>query len=300
MLPAVSIVVPTFGREQVLLDTVAALLELSPPALEVLVIDQTPAHVAETERHLEEWQAGGVVRWLRRAQPSIPGAMNDGLIAARGERVLFVDDDVVPATDLVMRHAEAAVCSGAAIVAGQVLQPGDLAEPLVGKAFRFSSSAGQSVTEVAGGNFSVDRAFALSIGGFDENFVEVAYRFEAEFCDRASAAGATIWFEPRASLRHLRAGSGGTRAYGDHLRTARPAHAVGEYYYWLTAVDRPDRRRRILTRPWRAIRTRHHLTRPWWIPVTLIAELRGFARARRLARAGRKLLDRQPPAKAPQ
>ncbi len=277
-----------------LLDTVSALLAQLPPPVELLVVDQTLEHLPETARRLGEWQARDEIEWLRRVAPSIPGAMNDGLVAARGERVLFVDDDVVPATDLVRRHAEAAQRTGAALVAGQVLQPGDHPEPLEGKEFAFRSSIGQRVTEVAGGNFSVERALALAIGGFDENFVEVAYRFEAEFCDRASAAGAAIWFEPAASLRHLRAASGGTRAFGDHLRTFRSAHAVGEYYYWLTASEPSGRWRRILARPWRAIRTRHHLRYPWWIPATLLAELAGLARARRLARGGRKLLTQRP------
>jgi len=50
-----------------------------------------------------------------------------------------------------------------------------------------------------GGNFSVKRDLALRLGGFDENFVHVAYRFEAEFCDRAISA------ERRFSLSRMRA-----------------------------------------------------------------------------------------------
>ena len=34
-----------------------------------------------------------------------------------------------------------------------------------------------------GGNFSVRRRFALTLGGFDEQFVGAAYRFEADFID---------------------------------------------------------------------------------------------------------------------
>jgi hypothetical protein len=49
--------------------------------------------------------------------------------------------------------------------------------------------------------------------------------------------------------------------------------------------------RQILLRPLRAVRTRHHLRRPWWIPLTLIAELRGLLLALRLHRGGAKLLD---------
>jgi GT2 family glycosyltransferase len=284
-----SIVVATYRREAVLVETLDRLLALAPPPLEIVVVDQTPRHEPETEARLTAWGAAGAIRWLRRAAPSIPGAMNDGLLVAQGARVLFLDDDVIPVPELAARHLEAAARTGAAIVAGQVLQPGERAEPLSGAAFGFRSSIAQPASEVIGANFSVDRETALVVGGFDENFVEVAYRYEADFCDRVRAAGGAIWFEPAASVRHLRAGAGGTRAWGDHLRTFRSSHAVGEYYYWLLS-GRPGRWRRILVRPFRAVRTRHHLTHPWWIPATVAAEIGGWLRAAALARGGRRLL----------
>jgi GT2 family glycosyltransferase len=124
------------------------------------------------------------------------------------------------------------------------------------------------------GNFSVKRDLAVALGGFDENFVHVAYRFERDFADRVLAAGGRIMFEPSATIQHLKAPEGGTRTYGHHLTTFRPSHAVGEYYYllgrrsWAGVLA-------LLARPVRAIATRHHLRRPWWIPGTLIAELLG-------------------------
>jgi hypothetical protein len=94
-----------------------------------------------------------------------------------------------------------------------------------------------------------------------------------------------------ACLHHLKAGGGGTRTFGGHLTTLRPDHAVGDYYYML--------RTRGLWRglsgfPRRAIRsaaTRHHLRKPWWIPVTLIAELRGMAWALSLAAHGPRYIS---------
>src|SRR5262249_21908235 len=146
-----------------------------------------------------------------------------------------------------------------------VLQPGEEPEPLSDGAnrFQFRSSTRQLISELMGGNFSINRQLALKLGGFDENFVHVAYRFEAEFASRAIAAGETIRSEPAASIRHLKSVSGGTRSYGHHLTTIKPSHSVGEYYYLLHGKRVHQRLQKIVKRPFRAIRTMHHLTRPW-------------------------------------
>ncbi|MFN7941385.1 MAG: glycosyltransferase [Thermoanaerobaculia bacterium] len=286
----VSIVIATYGRHEVLVETLQHLLALEPPADEVLVVDQTPEHPNEVRERLRVWNDEGRIRWLRRAEPSIPGAMNDGLVAATGEVVLFVDDDIVPVTDLVRWHAESFTEPSIVAVAGQVLQPGERPESLEGAAFGFRSTIPQEVSEVMGGNFSIRRKEAIRAGGFDENFVKAAYRFEAEFCGRLCSSGGRIRFVPRASLRHLRAESGGTRAYGEHLRTWRPSHSVGEYYFLLLPSQRRSRWKGILTRPGRALRTRHHFRRPWWVPVTIAAEAGGLVWAVVLRWKGPRLL----------
>lgn len=285
--PAVSIVVPTYGREGVLLDTLARLLALSPPARELIVVDQTPAHEALVAAALEAWSVAGSLLWVRRPHPSIPAAMNAGLLAARSEVVLFVDDDVEPATDLVGRHAEAHGAGRGDIVAGQVLQPGEA--PGDGAEFSFRSTRSREIGEFMGGNFSVRREFALAIGGFDEQFRAVAYRFERDFAVRARAAGGRIWYAAPATLRHQRAERGGTRSFGSHLRTLGPAHAVGEYYFLLRHRP-PAWRRSAVRRLAGSVLSRHHLRRPWWIPATLLAESLGLVWAAALALRGPRLL----------
>lgn len=289
--PAVSIVIPTFRRERVLLDTIAHVRALRGPPHEIIVVDQTPTHEPDTTSALTALAAAGDIRWVRLEQPSITHAMNVGLEAAGGDVVLFLDDDVVPDTDLLSAHA-AAHAAGSHIVAGRVLQPWD--DPLASDdpaSFRFSSRRRQWIREVMGGNLSVSRSLARRLGGFDENFVRVAYRFEAEFAARALAAGERILFEPAATLRHLKVPSGGTRSFGDHLRTAGPGHTVGAYYHLMRARNEPGRLRQILLRPLRAVRTRHHALHPWWIPATLLAELLGFAWALCLSVRGPRLLS---------
>jgi GT2 family glycosyltransferase len=289
--PSISVAIPTYRRENILLDTINYLLRLDPAAAEILVIDQTEEPSSKTAEALATLANAGTIRWLRLARPSITHAMNTGLIEARQNVVLFLDDDVIPGVNLIGAHARAHA-AGWNIVAGQVLQPGEEPEPESAKSskFRFRSSSPQLIGEVMGGNFSTKRELALKIGGFDENFVHAAYRFEADFAARALKAGEKIYFEPEASIQHLKSNVGGIRAFGDHLSTVRPSHAVGDYYYLLRARQLPRRVLKMLWRPLRAVRTKHHLTHPWWIPGTLIAEALGFFWAVGLAAKGPRLI----------
>jgi GT2 family glycosyltransferase len=288
----ISIIIPTYWRDNVLIETITYLLSLDPSPAEILVLDQTEMHEAIAEKSLESWQEEGKIKWLRLAKPSIPRAINLGLCQAKHDLVLCLDDDVVPGPDLLEGHFRALESTGAALVAGRVIQPWQNGKDFSdnGK-FHFASRRAGWVNEFMGANFSVRREIALRLGGFDERFVRVAYHFEAEFAYRLNRAGHRIFYEPKASLHHLRASDGGTRVFGDHLRSYRPNHSVGSYYYtlrtelcWKSAI-------RFLGRPLKAIATRHHLRNPWWIPATLVAEFTGMAWALVLAIQGPRYLS---------
>jgi GT2 family glycosyltransferase len=371
-LPSLSIVVVTYRRERVLIDTIEALLRLDCDDKEIIVIDQSPFHGSEIEARMVELVAVGGVRHIRVDTPNIPAAMNLGLRLAKARAVMFVDDDIRPSPDLARAHLAAQRSGRATLIAGRVIQPWQQTGASAGaglllrttKYRRARDAAPRSASDgversairckarkagrvslveandiaafesllperlrrrlglirrivphndsshdspdadhsciaescdicfsnaFMGGNFSVDRAIALQIGGFDENFQRAAYRFEAEFAYRLIKAGHRIGYAPHALLYHLKCPDGGTRAFSDHLRTARPDHAVGEYYCLLRTWRGWPSLRAIAGRPFKAIATRHHLRSPWWIPVTLIGEIRAAAWAISLALRGPKL-----------
>jgi len=290
---SVSVVIPTLGREDILVDTLRHLLALQYSPSEILVIDQTATHLPATDAALANFERQGAIRWIRLPEPSITHAMNIGLLQAVSEIVLFVDDDIVPLGELVESHREAhddesVAAADRSIVAGRVLQPWhvDGSTPWD----RLASTESGFVEEFIGCNFSVKREAAIRLGGFDERFVRVAYRYEAEFAARAHRAGLRIQFAPAAFIHHLKAQGGGTRSFGQHLRTFLPSHTVGLYYFLLRA--RPSNwRRDFLLGPLRAVTTRFHLRRPWWIPVMLCAQLLGACWAVAMAVAGPKLVS---------
>lgn len=291
-----SIVIPTYRREQVLLDTIASLRRLEPAPQEIIIVDQTLQHETAVEEVLRALSREGAIRHIRQESPSIPVAMNRGLREARGPIVLFLDDDIVPETQLVAAHLAAHLREPGRLIAGRVIQPWqegiDFSQD---DHFHFASLRPARIEQFMGGNFSLQRADALRVGGFDENFVKVAYRFEAEFAHRWRKLGGTIDYEPAACLHHLKSADGGTRSFGEHLTTWLPTHSVGAYYCELRAWNGARSLAQFLGRPLRAVSTRFHLRRPWRIPATLLSELLGIAWALALAARGPALLDESQP-----
>jgi GT2 family glycosyltransferase len=290
-LPKISIVIPTYGRERVLLDSISALLVLEYPANEILVVDQSRKHGLSVMKRLESWNAEKKIRWIRRKTPSITESMNHGLKSAQYSLVLFLDDDIKPRRELVRKHVMAHsedVDLWATV--GQVIQPWQAPEELepcrVLKGLRtdfdfpFNSTLDAEVQNVMAGNLCVNREHALSIGGFDENFIGPAYRFETDFARRVVNSGGKIRFIGSAGIDHLRAESGGTRSSGSHLTSASPLHGFGDYYYAFKHGEPKEAWIYSMNRFLREVRTRFHLTHPWWIPVKWIGEIRALFLAR--------------------
>ena len=219
------------------------------------------------------------------AEPLIPRALNRGLIEARHNIVLFLDDDIIPEPDLVKAHINAHEQTKSSLVAGRVVQPWQQGIDFSrDNEFHFASGRSAWIENFMAGNFSICRDAALKIGGFDEQFVRVAYNFEAEFADRWRKAGHKIYFEPAAAIQ---SSAGGSRRYADIRRTL--AHCATELMPWapITIFFGPGRGAKACSSFWPGhcvlCSTRHHLRRPWWIPATLIAELAGMTWALALA-----------------
>ncbi|HEX6097994.1 MAG TPA: glycosyltransferase [Thermoanaerobaculia bacterium] len=290
-----TIAIPTYNRGAILVRTLESLLSMRTSVDEILVVDQTREHPPAVEARLREWEAAGKVRVVRLGVPSIPHAMNVALDEARHERLLFLDDDSAPTPEGIEAHGRTLEEPGVWAVVGQVLQPGEEPEHfeeavlrrgmLRDLEFRFNHDTACDVQNVIACNLSVIRSLALSIGGFDENYVAVAYRFETDFALRVVGAGGRVRFQPAASARHLKIPTGGVRAYGDHRTSASPAHSVGDYYF--ARRHAPRFGRYVLQRLRRNVVTRFHLTHPWTIPAKLIGETRGLLLALRLHRKGR-------------
>jgi glycosyltransferase involved in cell wall biosynthesis len=102
-----TIAIPTYNRGAILVETITRLLGLTPRGDAILIADQTKQHPPEVEAQLRAWHDEGAIRWMRLEDPSIPKAMNDALIAAKTDLVLFFDDDIIPAANIAGEHVAA-------------------------------------------------------------------------------------------------------------------------------------------------------------------------------------------------
>jgi len=286
------IVIPTYQRGQVLLDTIGYLQSQDEDYVSLIIVDQTFYYEGdEVARKLQDLANQNVIEWIQEEKPSIPNAMNIGLLAAKSDIVLFLDDDIIPDNCLVSEHI--AAYSDQSIVAGvgQILQPNEQAISVVAPTssdnfdadleFPFNSTAEQYIQNCMAGNLSVDRGTAIASGGFDTNFVGVAYRFETEFCRRLLRySQLNCLFVPTAKIQHLKVPSGGTRSKAKNfLCSALPDHSVGEYYFVLQETSGLIRIYHLLRRYFGALKAKFYLSKPWWIPVRMLAETRGFCNA---------------------
>ena len=295
---SLDIIIPTLNRGKVLIDTIDELQHQTRRANEIIIVDQTLIHDSSDESRLNYLQDIGTIQWIKVNEASITKAMNLGLVRSKSDIVLFLDDDIVPDQNLVEVHLKAQKKDGSRIVAGRVIQPWhnkcystDIYKYSTDPDhFNFNVKNKVNVRRFMAGNVSIYRTVAIDLGGFDENFIMAAYKFEAEFSERAMIEGLEILYEPHAIIEHLKTSTGGTRVYGNHLTALNYAHSHGEYYYLLGSSDVANRLLRVLLRLKNVLANRFTLHKPWWIPVIIYAEIKGMLYAYISYKNGKKLI----------
>ena len=101
-----SVIVATLGRPSMLAETLASVVACDPPPLEVLVVDGDPERSAESVTEGFAKESGPALRYLSTGR-GLTRQRNDGLAAATGDVVLFIDDDVTVPADTFRLLAEA-------------------------------------------------------------------------------------------------------------------------------------------------------------------------------------------------
>src|SRR5713226_4902973 len=104
---SISVILPTYQREGVLIDALNELVRQLQDIDEILVIDQTPRHEDSAHSNLEKMARKGNIRWYKKERPSQCEAMNVGAWLAKGEILLFLDDDIIPSPRLLEAHRTA-------------------------------------------------------------------------------------------------------------------------------------------------------------------------------------------------
>src|SRR5215831_579857 len=100
------------------------LLAQTHPPHETIVVDQTEVNATSTYQMLAKWAADERIIWLQQRERNASRARNAGALAATGDFVLFLDDDIRIGPDFVAAYMDVLQRTGAVGVSGPVLEGG--------------------------------------------------------------------------------------------------------------------------------------------------------------------------------
>lgn len=227
----VSVVIPTLGRPAKVLATVKHLLALQAPGLiDVVVVDQSTSVNAGLGA-LSFFD--GRLRVLRESVKNVSRARNIGVGHAKGEVIVFLDDDLLPCNDYFLSLQRVLASKGSEFLTGPVINqgcrlrsrsdiaPSDLARIESGLDVQRDVDFAYCPRWSGSGNFIGYKSAFVEAGGFDENL----YRFneDAELCHRIGLKGFSIAYDPALAVNHVDEKVGGTwlrRGIASDMRSA--------------------------------------------------------------------------------
>ena len=210
--PAVSIVIPTRNRCEVLRRTLDALARQTVPAEAMEVIVVADGCADDTTTWLREYRPPYRLQCVELAPSGPAAARNAGAAAATGEILLFLDDDIERAPGLVAAHLRSHEGSDDVVAIGPCppLLPGrqDFWRLLLRRwwsdLFTAMAEPGHRFTyrDVMTGNLSMRRTLFERVGGFDTAFGADASHEDWELGIRLLKADARLTYVADAAARH--------------------------------------------------------------------------------------------------
>ena len=224
----ISIIVPTCGRISSLIRTLDTLHGQSFPAhaYEILIVENGPK--SEAERHIAQVAArhsNHTTRYLHEPVPGLLAGRHRGALEARGEILVFVDDDIDAHPGWLQAIADSLEDDSVALVGGPSLphyeapEPTWLADywwtsPYGGQACGLLSLVDLGPRELIidpifiwGLNFSIRRDVLFDLGGFHpDNLPDHLQHFQGDgetgLSLKARSEGARAIYQPRAIVFH--------------------------------------------------------------------------------------------------
>lgn len=230
MNPSVSVLVPTYNRHQLLVETLKGLLIQQYAGLEIVVYDQSTDHPAPVKEFLAKHSPA--IRVERGKAQGLVNAYRACLALSSGAICVFVDDDVLITDEhFISRHAAHYQTPEIGAVMGQVRHENQPAlraiDPRMNRRdgwryVRFDIAEDVlDLPTLSGQNMSFRREAYEKAGGFDNRYRAHGFWFETDFSFALKKAGYRIRFDPKISLIHRYGSPGG--AENGLLRSLSPA-----------------------------------------------------------------------------
>jgi GT2 family glycosyltransferase len=197
-----SIIIPTRERPAELLRCLEGIAELEYPRsrFETIVVHDGLLRPRETATPGEL-----AIRVLGQTASGPAAARNEGARGARGEYLVFLDDDCVPdpgwlaAFDRRLEREPHAALGGRTENALADNPYAEATQLLVD--YLYSAQSGANDTFFTSNNLVFPASPFRALGGFDPSF-PVAGGEDRDLCSRWLARGNALWFEPDALVRH--------------------------------------------------------------------------------------------------
>ncbi|MDZ4664518.1 MAG: glycosyltransferase family 2 protein [Bacteroidota bacterium] len=209
--PLISIIIPTYNREKCLLDTLHSLLAQPYQNFEIVVIDQSET-ISEEKKLLIKKETKRI-RYFQINERGRSLAKNYGILQAKGELILFCDDDILVEANFLNTHIAiyerdpkiaAASC--------RLVEEGDPSEPIEGPLRTtgygklvnkpWSTRSGY-VSSLNGGNMSFKKEVLTKVGFFEEYFEGTSMVEEPDMAYRVIKSGYKVYFSADTTVQHF-------------------------------------------------------------------------------------------------
>lgn len=246
----VSVIIPTYNREKCLIDTIDCLLKQNHPHYEIVVIDQSDVISEEKKAQLKAHPEK--IRFFHISERGRSLAKNYGILQAKGDLILFCDDDILVESNFLETHV-AIYKKDPKIAAAscRLVEEGDptiaVAIPLRTTSFGklvnkpYSTSSGY-VTSLNGGNMSFKREVIKEIGFFEEAFEGTSMVEEPDMAYRIVQRGYKLYFDASVTVKHFPQVNGNIA----YMRTKR---AEWFYFYFFNLLIFFTKYNRLLNLP---------------------------------------------------
>jgi GT2 family glycosyltransferase len=211
----ISVILPTYNRLPSLKRVLDGLDHQTVPSHQFEVLIVSDGSSDGTHEFLQGLEKPYSLTYIHQPNQGVAAARNNGVAYAAGWLILFLDDDVVPAPQLIQEHLSFQQQYGdMVVVIGPMLNPPDhkmspwvrWEQAQLAKQYQDMNTGHWEPTarQFYTGNTSLARAHLLASGGFDPSFrraedVELAYRL--------ASMGLRFLFNPQAVGYHYAARS---------------------------------------------------------------------------------------------
>ena len=218
--PSISVIIPTCGRPELLLECVTSLIKNDFKNFEILIINQNSDVMLQAYLH-QKFPEDSRLRYFYLHQAGASRARNFGVQEAQGKIVAFIDDDAIADTGWLraIEEAFATLDPKPALIGGRIEPIWHKKKPCwypperifllglynIGDKLRPMPEFDQPI----GANMAGLREIVIALGGFDENLGPNYFRKnsmitgeEAILGQRARKAGYELYYQPKALVHH--------------------------------------------------------------------------------------------------